>query len=69
MRLCLPDVPLLAGICRELSLDGLPQVLLDDGVMLARMRNTLMDGFSVRVKMNSDARVMSFEGGKSPFQR
>jgi serine protease Do len=24
---------------------------------------------SVRVKMNSDARVMSFEGGKSPFQQ
>src|SRR5207237_2494510 len=37
---------LLAGICRELRLDGLPQVFLDEGVMLARMRNTLMDGLA-----------------------
>ena len=28
---------------RELGLDGLPQVSLDDGVMLARMRHTFVD--------------------------
>src|SRR5215510_7504186 len=34
---------LFAGMDRELRLDGLPQSYLDDGFMLTRMRNTLMD--------------------------
>jgi hypothetical protein len=34
---------LLVARGRELRLHGLPRIFLDDGFMLARMRNTLMD--------------------------